>query len=186
MSRIGKKILLIPTDVNISINNIDRENQEVIVKGPLGEIKKVFKTIVKIVISNDSLEVKRSNEDKFTKSYHGTVNSIINGMINGVKKAYDVELNIKGVGYKAQLSENKITLNVGFSHPVIIEIPNGIKVEIPKPTIIKISGIDKQFVTQFAAKVYLVKKPEPYGGKGIMYKDQYIRRKAGKSTGGKK
>ena len=184
MSRIGNRILTFDESINVNINKVD-SIYKIIVKGPLGEIQKEFKSLVDIKVENNTIVVSRKSNDKFTKSYHGTVNSIINGMLIGVKKGYKVELHIKGVGYKVALQGDKLILNVGFSHSVEFIVPQGIKAEVPKPTIMIFTGIDKEFVTQFAAKVYLTKKPEPYGGKGIMYKGQQIRRKAGKSAGGK-
>ncbi len=184
MSRIGKRVLEFASDITVDVNK-GTETTKVVVKGPKGEISKEFKNLVDINVENNTVTVNRSSEDKFIRAYHGTVNSIINGMLIGVKDGYTVDLLIKGVGYKATLQGNKLELKVGFSHPVYFEVPEGITVEVPKATEIKISGIDKEFTTQFAAKIYLTKKPEPYGGKGIMYKGQHIIRKAGKSAGGK-
>jgi large subunit ribosomal protein L6 len=184
MSRIGNRVLELNETTDVEVNSTDRSHT-VIVKGKLGEISKTFDRFVDIKVENKTVVVSRKAENKQAKSYHGTVNSIINGMIVGVNEGYKVELLIKGVGYKAALEGNKLVLKVGFSHQVDIMVPEGIKLVLPKPTEITITGIDKQFVTQFASKIYLVKKPEPYGGKGIMYKGQIIRRKAGKSAGGK-
>ncbi len=184
MSRIGNRVLNIPEGVSVTVNKLE-DKFDVIVKGPLGEVSQKFDDFIKIKVENNQVIVSREKEDKFTRSYHGTVNSIINGLIEGVKDGVKVELLIKGVGYKASMQQDVLTLKVGFSHDVVFKIPQGIKVELPKPTEIIITGINKQFVTQFAAKIYLVKKPEPYGGKGIMYKGQIIRRKAGKAAGGK-
>lgn len=184
MSRIGNRILQIPENVELHLNKVGN-NTQITVKGPKGELKQDFLNIVKINIDKNEVKTLRENEQKFTKSYHGTVNSIIQGMLIGVTEGYKVELEIKGVGYKATINGNKITMSLGFSHPVEFEIPQGIDVKTPKPTEIVLEGIDKQFVTQFASKIYLTKKPEPYGGKGIRYKGQHVRRKAGKSAGGK-
>lgn len=184
MSRVGNRIITLPEGVEINL--IEHENDTIVkIKGPKGELIQHFLNLIKIKIDNKQLQTIRPNEQKFTKSYHGTVNSIINGMIKGVVEGYEVNLEIIGVGYKATMQGNKLVLNLGFSHPIEVVVPQGIIVATPKPTEIKIFGIDKQFVTQFAAKIYLIKKPEPYGGKGIRYKGQIVKKKAGKAAGGK-
>ncbi|WP_339022655.1 50S ribosomal protein L6 [Spiroplasma endosymbiont of Crioceris asparagi] len=179
MSRIGNRILTVPTGVEFRVD----ENNLVVVKGPKGELSQRFSPLIKISLENGSISTTRSNEVKHTKQLHGTTNSIISGMLEGVSKGFSKELLIVGVGYKAALAGNKINLSLGYSHPVDFTVPKGITVEIPKPTIIKVSGIDKQLVGQVCAEIRAFKRPEPYKGKGIKYSDEKIIRKEGKAAG---
>ena len=130
----------------------------------------------------DESLIKRANEELFTKSIHGTTNALIENMIIGVSKGYTVELETVGVGYRFQVSGKQINVSAGFSHPVVVDIPEGITVEAPSTTELKLSGIDKQKVTEFAANIRKIRKPEPYKGKGIRYKGEVIRRKEGKKA----
>ena len=168
MSRIGKRILNVPNGVELTI-----ENSNVTVKGKLGQLSFQFSPLIKITYENN--EVK-------TEKLHGTTNALIHNMIIGVSKGYKKEIEIKGVGYKATLMGNKIEIIAGYSHPIQIEIPVGLKAELPKPTNIIISGIDKQLVGEFAANIRKIRRPSPYSGKGIMYKGEIIRRKEGKTA----
>lgn len=177
MSRVGNRILELPSGVTIE-NNANL----VKVKGPKGELERQFSSLITIEVNDGKLSTKRSNEEKHTKQLHGTTNSLLSGMIIGVSSGFEKKLLIKGVGYKAALLGNKIEIHAGYSHPHHLDIPEGIKVEIPKPTEITISGIDKQKVGQFAAIVRKVRKPNVYSGKGIMYDDEIIRRKEGKAA----
>lgn len=179
MSRIGNRQLKIPSgvEVNISTNNL------VLVKGPKGQLEKQLPSIIKIVKEDGSVKTLRENELKHTKQLHGTTNSLLQGMIEGVNQGFVKNLEIEGVGYKATLQGEKIVLNLGFSHHTEYKIPKGIKIEMAKPTQISVSGIDKQLVGEVAAKIRAFKKPEPYKGKGIRYKGEYIIRKQGKSAG---
>ena len=182
MSRIGNKAITIPAGVEVTI----AEGNEVTVKGPKGTLTKKFSPLMDIAVEDGVLTVKRPNEEKQTKQLHGTTRALLNAMIEGVDKTFTKQLKIVGIGYRAALAGNKLTLNVGFSHPVEFIVPSDVKVEVPDATTINVSGIDKQIVGQFAAVVRATKKPEPYGGKGIMYKDEHVRRKEGKTAASKK
>lgn len=177
MSRVGNRILTIPSGVTLE------NNQNLItIKGPKGELKKQFSTLISINIENDKLTTIRANEEKHTKQLHGTTNSLLAGMIKGVSEGFSKKLLIKGVGYKAALVGNQIEIHAGYSHSHKIAIPAGIKLEIAKPTEILVTGIDKQQVGEFAAIIRKVRKPNVYSGKGIMYDDEIIRRKEGKAA----
>ncbi len=176
MSRIGKKpVAIIPkTEINISAETIT-------VKGPLGELKMNYDSSVEIAKEGETVVVKPKNQDAQTLVLWGTYTSIIENMIAGVNKAFEKILMIEGVGYKADVAGKKLVLKIGFSHPVELAIPEGLKVTSEKGTI-TISGIDKQVVGHFAAKLRAQKKPEPYKGKGIRYSTETIRRKEGKKN----
>ena len=177
MSRIGNRVIHIPSDVTVTL-----DGNKVTVKGPKGELTEEFDNLISINIEDNKLTCKRANEELFTKSIHGTTNALIENMIIGVSKGYTVELETVGVGYRFQVSGKQINVSAGFSHPVIVDIPEGITVEAPSTTELKLSGIDKQKVTEFAANIRKIRKPEPYKGKGIRYKGEVIRRKEGKKA----
>ncbi|PZW01622.1 50S ribosomal protein L6 [Metamycoplasma auris] len=177
MSRIGKRILSIPENTEVILNK-----NHIIIKGKLGELEYTFSPLISVVIENNEIKTLRANEEKSTKQLHGTTNAIISNMLIGVSSGYKKEIEIKGVGYKATLKGNEIEVIAGYSHNVIKQIPSNLKVEIPKPTNIIISGIDKQAVGEFAANLRDIRRPSPYSGKGIMYKDEVIRRKEGKTA----
>ena len=182
MSRIGKLPITIPAGVEVSVS----AGNEVTVKGPKGTLVKSFSPLMTITVDNGVLTVKRPNEEKHTKQLHGTTRALIASMIEGVTKGFTKQMKIVGIGYRAAVAGQTITLNVGFSHEVKVTAPEGIKVECPDATTINVSGIDKQIVGQFAANVRAVKVPEPYGGKGIRYVDEFVRRKEGKTAAAKK
>ncbi|ACF07284.1 50S ribosomal protein L6 [Metamycoplasma arthritidis] len=177
MSRIGNRILKVPANTEVVI-----ENNHITVKGKLGELHYSFSSLIKVNLENGEITTVRSNEEKTTKQLHGTTNAIIKNMLIGVSEGYKKEIEIKGVGYKATLKGNEIEVIAGYSHPVTLALPSNLKVELPKPTNIIISGIDKQAVGEFAANLRKIRKPSPYSGKGIMYKDEQIRRKEGKTA----
>lgn len=177
MSRVGKRILSIPSGVNIS-----NENNFVTIEGSKGKISKQFSSLINIIIKDGNLTTERINEEKHTKQLHGTTNSLISSMLIGVSQGFQKKLIIKGVGYKASLQQNKIEILAGYSHPHYLEIPSSLNVTVPTPTEIIIEGISKEVVGQFAANIRKVRKPNVYSGKGIMYSDEIIRRKEGKST----
>ena len=182
MSRIGNKAITIPAGVEVTI----ADGNEVTVKGPKGTLTKSFSPLMDIKVDAGVLTVKRPNEEKHTKQLHGTTRALINTMVEGVTAGFTKQMKIVGIGYRAAVSGNTITLNVGFSHDVKLTAPEGVKVECPDATTINVSGIDKQIVGQFAAEVREIKKPEPYGGKGIRYVDEFVRRKEGKTAAAKK
>lgn len=181
MSRIGNRILTLPEMVKINI----APNNVVTVSGPKGELSAQFSPLITIKHNETtkSIQTLRANELKHTKQLHGTTNSLLANMIEGVAHGFSKSLDIVGVGYKANLNGNKLILNLGYSHPIELEIPSSIKVESPKPTQVIISGIDKQLVGAFAANIRAYRKPEPYKGKGIKYTNEHIIRKEGKAAG---
>ena len=177
MSRIGNRKIAIPEGVTVTV-----ENNIVTVKGPKGELSETFNKELTITVEENNVIVKRPNDLKLIKSLHGTTNANITNMIVGVSEGYKKELEIVGVGYRFQVTGNKVNVNAGFSHPVVVEAPAGLKVEQVNATEIAISGIDKQKVSEFAANIRKLRKPEPYKGKGIRYKGEHIRRKEGKKA----
>ena len=177
MSRIGKRELVIPEGVTVTINK-----PTVIVKGPKGELSLNYRELVEVEEKDGKILTTRINETKQAKQLHGTTNSLINNMIIGVTTGYSQNLEAVGVGYKFAVSGSKIGINAGFSHPVEVIVPSDLKVEAISNTEISIAGIDKQKVTEFAANIRKIRKPEPYKGKGIRYKDEHVRRKEGKKA----
>ena len=178
MSRIGNKAISIPAGVTVTV----AEGNLVTVKGPKGELTAQFNSELEIVVEATKAEVKRPNDTKVMKTFHGTTRALLNNMVVGVSEGFKKELQINGVGYRAQLQGNTLVVNAGYSHAIEKPVPAGLKVELPKNTIIIISGIDKQAVGQFAAEIREIRKPEPYKGKGIKYSDEVIRRKEGKTA----
>jgi len=177
MSRVGKIIRQIPNGVTLEI-----KGDEVVVKGPKGELKLKIHPLVNVCISGDEVKVEVKNENKKEdRSLWGTFSSLIGGMIQGVSEGFSKQLEINGVGYKVSLKGADLNLEVGYSHPVEFKCPEGIKFEVEK-NIITVSGADKQKVGEVAAQIRKVRPPEPYKGKGIKYTDEVIRRKAGKTA----
>ncbi|PTD31652.1 50S ribosomal protein L6 [Mycoplasma leachii] len=179
MSRIGNRLLQIPNGVEVKI----AENNLVTITGSKGTLSKQFSPLIKIEVEENKLITKRLNEQKHTKQLHGTTNSLLQGMLTGVSEGFKKELQITGVGYKAAVNGSKLNLSLGYSHPVEFEIPDGVVIQAVKPTELVISGIDKQLVGQVAANIRAYRKPEPYKGKGIKYKNETIIRKEGKAAG---
>ena len=177
MSRIGNRKIQIPEGVTVTV-----ESNTVTVKGPKGELSYTFNKDITVTVKDNSVEVTRPNDLKLVKSLHGTTNALISNMIVGVSEGYKKELEIVGVGYRFNVQGNKINVNAGFSHPVVVEAPAELTVEQVNATEISISGIDKQKVSEFAANIRKLRKPEPYKGKGIRYKGEHIRRKEGKKA----
>lgn len=178
MSRLGKLPIELPNGTQAKL-----EKDFIIVKGPKGELKTKLHDLVKIEISEK--EIKLSINDQTSgkeKALWGLYRSLVKNMVVGVNQAYEKKLEINGVGYRAAVSGNKLTLNLGFSHPVIFDLPEGIKAEV-QANIIILSGIDKHLVGEIAAQIRRIRKPEPYKGKGIKYADEILRRKAGKTAG---
>lgn len=177
MSRIGKRELVIPTGVTVTV-----DNNTVTVKGPKGELKHEKPAIITVEEVEGKIITKRPNDTKTTKQLHGTTNALVNNMIIGVTEGYSKGLEAVGVGYRFQVQGNKINVSAGYSHPVVIDVPADLKAEQVSNTEITISGIDKQKVTEFAANIRKIREPEPYKGKGIRYKGEYVRRKEGKKA----
>jgi large subunit ribosomal protein L6 len=177
MSRIGNRILTIPSGTTVTINN-----NLITVKGPKGELSLNIPKGITVKEENNTILVERSSDIKQLKQLHGTINALISNMLEGVNNEFKKDLEIIGVGYRFQQRGNILVINAGFSHSVEMEIPKGIKVDIISNTEISIHGIDKESVGEFAANVRKVKEPEPYKGKGIRYKDEHVRRKEGKKA----
>lgn len=178
MSRIGKKIITIPETVELTI----AQGNEVTVKGPKGELSRKFSEVLQIDVEDGICTVKRSDEKKQTRQLHGTTRALLANMIEGVTNGFTRELQLVGIGYRAAITGNKLSLNIGYSHPVEFEVEEGLQVTVAKPTEIKVEGIDKQRVGELAANIRATRKPEPYLGKGIRYKDEQVRRKEGKTA----
>ena len=186
MSRVGRKIIEVPEGVEVSIEKLKEGGYEVKVKGPKGEL--VRKTHPVIVIEKEDNKISFKPvyaKNKQAMAMWGTERSLLANMIEGVKEGFSKQLEIQGIGYKAELKDKELVLSLGFSHPVIYKIPDDIEIKVEK-NIITISGIDKQKVGKVAAEIRAFKKPEPYKGKGIRYVGEVIRRKAGKKAVGAK
>ena len=181
MSRIGRMPIQVPAGVEIQIG----EGNVVTVKGPKGTLEKQFHPDMNIAVADNVLTVTRPDDEKLHRSLHGLTRTLLHNMVVGVTEGYKKELEINGIGYRAQKTGTQVTMNLGFSHPVVVDEVEGITIEVPEPTKLVILGIDKQKVGQFAAEVRGKRPPEPYKGKVIKYVDEVIRRKEGK-TGGKK
>lgn len=183
MSRIGKKIVVIPKDVKIEV-----KGGVVFVEGPKGKLSRKLADRISIEIKDNQLSVKRVADTKIDKSLHGLFRALIVNMIKGVTEGYVKELEIIGVGFKAAVAGNKLNMALGFSHPVNFVIPEGIKIETPKPTQLIIRGIDKELIGEVATEIRSIYPPEPYKGKGIRFVGEHVKKKIGKAqaTGGGK
>ena len=177
MSRIGVKPIAIPNGVEVNIN----DKNYIIVKGPKGKLEQQLSKDMNVSVTDNTLNVERPTENKKHKSLHGLTRTLVANMIEGVINGYSKELEIVGVGYRAQKQGKKLVLNLGFSHPVEMEDPDGIEVEVSGNNKIVVKGIDKQKVGNYAAVIRDLRRPEPYKGKGIKYAGEYIRRKEGKT-----
>ena len=176
MSRIGKMPIAIPSGVTVNV----AENNTVTVKGPKGELTRTLPAVLTITEKDGQLTVERPNDEKETRALHGLTRSLLNNMVVGVTDGYSKSLEINGVGYRAQKQGKTLTLSLGYSHPVVMEDPEGISTEVKDNQII-VSGISKEAVGQYAAVIREKRPPEPYKGKGIKYADEVIRRKVGKT-----
>ena len=181
MSRIGKMPISVPAGVEVK-----NDNNTITVKGPKGELTKQFSKELNIDIADGVITVSRPSDDKKHRSLHGLTRTLIANMVEGVTNGFSKTLEIEGVGYRAAKQGNKITLNLGFSHPVVFEETDLVKLDVPQPNKIVVSSIDKQVVGQFAAEIREKRPPEPYKGKGIRYAGEHIIRKEGKAGKGKK
>ena len=177
MSRIGERKLNIPEGVTVNITN-----NVITVKGPKGELSYKFSNLINVEVQDNLVLTKQVKKTKTANVMQGTTNSLINNMLIGVSAGFSKSLEAVGVGYRFNVSGNKITINAGYSHPVIMEAPKDLSVTSESNTEITIHGIDKQKVSEFAANVRKVREPEPYKGKGIRYKDERVRRKEGKKA----
>ena len=177
MSRIGKLPVSIPGGVTITVG----DENEVTVKGPKGTLTQKFSPEMKVEVEDGVAHVKRPSDDKEHRALHGLTRALLHNMVVGTTEGFTKNLEIVGVGYRAQLDGKKLVLNVGYSHPVEFDPPEGISFECPAPTKIAVKGIDKQKVGQIAADIRAVRRPEPYKGKGIRYENEHVRRKEGKT-----
>ena len=175
MSRIGNRKIEVPEGVTVKV-----ENDIVTVTGPKGSLSQKMLKGISLEQEGNTITLTRVNDA--AKAMHGTMNALLHNMILGVTKVYEKGLEIIGVGYRFNVAGNKLTINAGYSHPVVMDVPEGLTVEAPSNTEIVVKGIDKVLVGEFAANVRKVRKPEPYKGKGIRYKDEHIQRKEGKKA----
>ena len=177
MSRIGKLPITIPENVDVNCNE-----SEIIVKGKFGTLQKDIPNEINVNHDAGKLTISLKENTKNVRALHGLYRTLINNMVIGVSKQFDLTLTLKGVGYRAAVQGKEIVLNLGYSHPVKIEIPNTVSVEVVQNTTINLKSCDKELLGLFAANIRSWRKPEPYKGKGILYKDEQIIRKAGKSA----
>lgn len=176
MSRVGKQPIPLPKDVSVTLRG-----STVTVKGPKGELSYTWPRSITVEKSDTQILVRRANDQKQTRAYHGLVQRLISNMITGVTSGFSKELEIRGVGYRAEMHGTQLVLQLGYSHPIAFDPPPGITIEVPKPTSIIVRGIDKQAVGQVAADIRAMRPPEPYKGKGIRYAGEHVRRKVGKA-----
>ena len=175
MSRIGNRVLTLPSNITLTVNgNI------VTVKGPKGELSTEINKHITVEVNNEEVVIKRDNDNY--KNFHGTANANIKNMILGVSEGFEKKLEAVGVGYRFALKGNDLVVTAGYSHPVEVKVPEGIKLEVPSNTELFVRGADKQLVGEFAANVRKIRPPEPYKGKGIRYSDEHIIRKVGKKA----
>ena len=181
MSRIGLQPIAIPAGVSVDLKVSD----EVAVKGPKGELKMSLRPEVSVSVADGVATIERSGagSERDGRAFHGMTRAMLSNMVTGVTTGFSKKLEIKGVGWNAKVQGKKLVLNIGFCHPVDVQVPEGIAIECEKPTMISISGADKQAVGHLAARIRKTRPPEPYKGKGIRYVGEYVRRKAGKSFG---
>ncbi len=181
MSRIGNKTITVPAGVEVIVAS----GNEVTVKGPKGTLTRQFAPMLEIKVEGAECHVVRPNDEKHVKQLHGTTRALLHNMVVGVSEGFEKRLELVGIGFRSAISGNKLTLNIGYSHQVEITLVDDVKVVCETPTEIVVSGIDKQKVGEFAANIRAARKPEPYKGKGIRYKGEYVRRKEGKTAGKK-
>jgi large subunit ribosomal protein L6 len=177
MSRIGKMPIAIPAGVTVDV----AENNKVTVKGPKGTLERVMAPEMEIKVEGAEVTVSRPNDLKRNKSLHGLTRTLINNMVVGVTNGYEKKLEVNGVGYRAAKQGKKLVLNLGYSHPVEMEDPEGVETVVDGTNVIFVRGIDKEKIGQYAAEIRDKRRPEPYKGKGIKYADEHIRRKVGKT-----
>jgi large subunit ribosomal protein L6 len=179
MSRIGKQPVVIPEKVKVAVNPA---NNSVLVEGPKGKVQKTFAPVVKIDVANQQVTFSPTEETRFSRAMYGTARSVVAGMVKGVTDGYIKELEIQGVGFKAVLKGKQIDLALGYSHPILFDIPEGIKVTVTDQTKLKVEGVDKQLVGAVTAEIRSYYPPEPYKGKGVRIVGERVRRKEGKTV----
>ena len=175
MSRIGNRVLTLPSNVTLTV-----DGNVVTVKGPKGELSTEINKHITVEVNGEEVVIKRDNDNY--KNFHGTANANIKNMITGVSEGFEKKLEAVGVGYRFALKGNDLVVTAGYSHPVEVKVPEGIKLEVPSNTELFVRGADKQLVGEFAANVRKIRQPEPYKGKGIRYSDEHIIRKVGKKA----
>ena len=178
MSRIGNKTITIPAGCEVSVS----DSNEVIVKGPKGTLSRKFSPLIEVKVEGSEVNCVRANEAKHTKQLHGTTRALIHNMIVGTTEGFSKTLEIVGIGYRAAVNGKTLNLNIGYSHDINYEVEDGITIEVPNPTTIVVSGIDKQRVGEVASVIRSYRKPEPYKGKGIRYQGEKIAHKEGKTA----
>lgn len=176
MSRIGKQPVELPGEVDASVSG-----QEVTVSGPEGELTEEVSDVVEVNVEEGELRVSRPNDSREARSHQGLVRSLLSNMVEGVAEGFSRELEINGVGYRAELHGDFVRFDIGYSHPVLFELPEQVEAELPSETELKLTSPDKDLLGQISAKIRDLRPPEPYNGKGIKYKDEQIRRKVGKA-----
>jgi large subunit ribosomal protein L6 len=176
MSRIGKKPILLPQGVKVEL-----KDGTVAVKGPKGSLSRPLLEGLEVEVTDTVVNLKRSGDDKRTRSYHGLMRTLVSNMVDGVSKGFEKKLEIVGIGYRSELHANKLVFSLGYSHPIDFPLPAGISAEVEKQTLVTIKGADKELVGQIAAKIRDLRKPDPYKGKGVKYQGEVLRRKAGKT-----
>ena len=176
MSRIGKAPIAVPSGVTVTL-----DGQSISVKGPKGELSRTYSELISVRQDGEELVVERSGDDRDSRAQHGLVRSLIQNMVTGVTQGFQKDLEIVGVGYRAQAKGQGLELSLGFSHPVVVDAPDGISFNVPAPTRIEVHGIDKQLVGQVAANVRRVRKPDAYHGKGVRFLGEHIPLKPGKA-----
>jgi large subunit ribosomal protein L6 len=178
MSRIGKQPVSIPDKVKVSVNN----DGKVLVEGPKGKVEKTFAPVVKVTVADKKVTFAPTDESRFAKAMYGTARSIVAGMVKGVTEGYTKDLEIQGVGFKANLKGKQLDLALGYSHPIVMDIPEGIKITVTDQTKLKVEGADKQLVGAVTAEIRSFYPPEPYKGKGVRIVGERVRRKEGKTV----
>lgn len=176
MSRVGKKLILIPDKTRV-----DYKDRQLVVKGEKGTLTRTLHPAVDLAIQDNTIVVTIDQDDRKTRSLQGLTRSLVANMVDGVSKGFERTLEINGIGYRAEMKGGAIVLNLGYSHPIDFELPDGISATVDKNNVIKLTGIDKEKVGQTAASIRKLRKPEPYKGKGVKYAEEYIQRKAGKT-----
>jgi large subunit ribosomal protein L6 len=178
MSRIGKQPIEIPSGVEVTVG----DGNVVTVRGPRGALTQAMHENMRVVVEDGAVRIERPDDEGFNRSLHGLTRSLVANMVEGVTKGYEKSLQIIGVGYRAAMKGKDLEVQAGYSHPVMVPVPEGIEFETPTPTQIVVRGNDKQAVGEIAAKIRKIRKPEPYKGKGIRYEGEYVRKKAGKAA----
>lgn len=178
MSRIGEKPISLPQGVEITV-----KDNMVTAKGPKGTLSQAIPQGITVSVQDNQIVVERAGDSKQDRAYHGLTRALLANMVQGVSTGFERKLELVGVGYRAQLQGKKLVINIGYSHPVEVEPPEGIEFEVPAANKITVKGIDKQLVGNTAAVIRDIRRPEPYKGKGIKYEDEVVRRKAGKAGG---